>query len=35
MDENVEGARVSADTRPEIFSHQTFRGRRWDSASHI
>jgi len=27
---------VSADTRAAIFfSDQTFRGRRWDSASHI
>ena len=35
-DENVGGARVSADTRTEIlFSDPTFPGRRWDSASHI
>jgi len=35
MDKNVGGARVSPDTRAAIFSDQTFRGRRWDSASDI
>ena len=35
-DERVEGARVFTDTRAAIlFGDQTFRGRRWDSASHI
>jgi len=36
LDENVEGARVSADTRAAILlADRTFPGRRWDSASHI